>query len=692
MSTVLRVGALLLSLASCGVFGSERQDLAEPRHTHLDRRGHRETFGRCREHTPERRALFGELHVHTRYSLDANLQGNRASPDDAYRFARGEAIEVGPLDESGRPTRTAQIDRPLDFAAVTDHAEFMGFVGACADPDSNAYDRRGCKMFRGGGSWAFGLLNMQTAQRGRRLNRHMACGTNGVDCDEYYRDLWIDTRNAAERNLDRTSACRFTTFVGYEYTANPFTGVLGNVANMHRNVIFRNGIVPDRPVDYFHTQDLRVFWERLDEECLSSDDGCDVLVIPHNSNLSSGLMFAETPPGSSDPYTPRDDARRSELERLFEIYQHKGASECLPGASSSDELCDFEITPYNNLRSAKTDSPDELSERDFVRDAFGRGMVRQRTSGMNPFAYGLIASTDNHLGLAGQVHEALFLGGGGAGESGGGPLPDRIYFGPGGLTGVWAEENAREAIFRALEAKETFATSGPRIPVRLFGGWDDFEGWCHGDATERARTGYDRGVPMGGTLPERPEGVAHPTFVSSAVHDPGTDAHPGAPLQHLEIVKGWLDEHDVLQVTTHLLAGDRERGALNPHDCAVGTQGSHSMCARWEDQDFDPTRPAFYYVRAVEVPTCRWTTRVCVEEGFDCSSDSPTPIDTACCDRRLGLHAPRCFGVRCEAGSDDPCCAQDVVQPAIRERAWSSPIWYTPPDWVTGELQQAATP
>ncbi|HJL24016.1 MAG TPA: DUF3604 domain-containing protein, partial [Polyangiaceae bacterium LLY-WYZ-15_(1-7)] len=532
---------LLLVLTACGARRPERPDLAAPEQVALSRTPRLEPTGHCRENVPERQPLFGELHVHTRYSLDANLQGTRVSPDDVYRFAKGETIGISPLDAEGRPTRTAQIDRPLDFAAVTDHAEFLGFVAACADPESEAYDRRGCRMFRGGGPAAFGLLNMQTAQRGRRLARQMACGREGVDCDGYRRDLWNDTRNAAERHHDRTEACRFTTLVGYEYTANPFSDALGKVHNLHRNVIFRNGIVPDRPIDYFDTQDLATFWRRLDAECREAGNGCDVVVIPHNSNLSSGLMFAETD-RSGSPWTPEDAARRADLERLFEVYQHKGASECLPGSSTSDELCDFEIVPYDNLESAKLDRPDPLQQRDFVRDAFGAGMRMQRELGVNIFGYGLIASTDNHLGLAGNVHEALFLGGGGAGEAGageggGGVFPDRIYFGAGGLAGVWAEENGREAIFRALRRRETFGTSGPRIPIRLFGAWSGLgEGWCaEDDARTRARLGYEAGVPMGDTLPPPPEGAGAPVFAASAVHDPGTEALPGARLQRLEL-------------------------------------------------------------------------------------------------------------------------------------------------------------
>ena len=671
-------------LVACG--GAERSPAVEVHDPVLLRAPAPERFGRCREFDPNRRPLFGELHVHSRYSLDANLQGTRATPADIYRFARGEEIALPPLDDAGRPTRVARIDRPLDFAAVTDHAEFLGFVAACEDPGSRAYRRMGCRLYRRGGGAAFDFLNMQTAQHGLLLHRNRACGREGQHCDRGRRDLWLDTQNAAERHLDRTEACTFTTFVGYEFTLNPFSDAMGRVHNLHRNVIFRNGIVPQRPLDVFEVRHLPDLWKRLDEDCRQGASGCDALVIPHNSNLSAGMMFGD------ETLAPADWRRRADLERLFEIYQHKGASECLPGTPTSDELCDFEIVPYRDLEGAKRDMTEQPEAADFVRGAFGEGMRQQRTLGVNPFAYGFVGGTDNHLGLAGNVHEALFAGGGGAGEAGadqtGGPVfPDRIYFGGGGLAGVWAEENAREAIFRALRRRETFGTSGPRIAIRQFVAWSglDADDWCRANDDERARLGYERGVSMGGELGAAPaDGRAlHPTVAVSATFDPGTTTHPGARLQRLQIIKGWLDEADALQVIVHLVAGRPEVGlGLDTTTCQPSNDGYRTLCAVWRDPDFDPSRPAFYYARAIEVPTCRWTTRMCVEAGYDCGGDRP--IDVACCDRRLGLNEPDCRLKTCTPArqrDQDPCCALDVVDPLVQERAWSSPVWYVPLGW-----------
>ncbi|MCB9634563.1 MAG: DUF3604 domain-containing protein [Sandaracinus sp.] len=671
-------------LVACGGRdGVERPDLGSPRDVALLPTPNLEPFGHCADFEPTRRPYFGELHVHTRFSLDANLEGTRGSPDDAYRFAKGERVAIPPLDEEGRPTRSAQLDRPLDFAAVTDHAEFLGFVGACGDPTSPAYRNRGCRMFRSGGRVAFGLLNMQTAQRGRRLLRHPACGRDNRHCEAALRDLWAETRNAAERHVDRTEACRFTTFVGYEYTANPFGRALSKVHNLHRNVIFRSGIVPERPIDYFSTNDLRVFWQQLEDECRDGDSGCDAVVIPHNSNLASGMMFRETA-GRREPWTDDDLRRREALERLFEIYQHKGASECLPGTLAGDEACDFELVPYDNLESAKVDRIDHLQSRDFLRDAFGAGLRMQRDRGVNAFGYGVIAATDNHLGLPGNVNEGQFVGGGGAGEvgvNGDAIFPDRIYFGGGGLAGVWAEENGREALFRALRRRETFGTSGPRIPVRFFGGWRPFgPEWCGLDERERARVGYERGAAMGATLGAPPEG-ATPSFAVSAVFDPGTAAFPGARLQRVEIVKGWLDDLDQLQVRVFTVAGDPSDGAALPARSCRSEGGQTTLCAEWSDPEHRVDRPAFYYARVLEVPTCRWTTHVCLAAEYDCSG--ARPVDLACCDPRLGLNEPACWNRGCDASAvpPDPCCRPDVVNPTIQERAWSSPVWYYPAGW-----------
>ncbi|MEM7138995.1 MAG: DUF3604 domain-containing protein [Myxococcota bacterium] len=639
-----------------------------------------EEFHRCAEFTQSRRAFFGELHSHTTYSLDANLEGTRLSPRQAYRFAQGRAVTPPGTDAP------IQLDRPLDFTAVTDHAEFLGFVAACQDPNSQAYRKKGCQIYRRRPDWGVLVVDAHLKDEDKFHNPPRACGDAGEHCYAYREAMWIDLQNEAEAAYDRSDKCRFTSLVGYEYSASPSDGTVhvGKVHNMHRVVLFRNSIVPRVPVDFFdagHVQDL---WAGLRRHCTDLGNGCDVLAIPHNANLSAGRMFAGTIHQSKNGQSPIDAAYASEqatFEPLMEIYQHKGSSECIPGQTSGDELCAFEVVPYDNLRAAKTGKKTSVSEVDTMRYGLGEGLRFQASIGANPFQFGIVGGTDGHLGLAGNVGEARFLGGGGAGESHlageSASFPDRVYFGPGGLTGVWAEENSREAIFRALRRKETFATSGTRIQVRSFGGWHIPSGWC--GQRNRVDEAYRRGVPMGGTITEPPAPYARPLFAIEAVADPGTAKYPGAKLQRVQIIKGYLDASGNPQVRVFDVAGDANRGNdVDIHTCEPSAEGFDRLCTVWGDDSFDPEQQAYYYVRAVETPTCRWSTRMCAKHTVHC--DNPRgKIDEQCCDPSAGLHPNNCALVICDdAHLDDPCCQPDVVRPLIQERAWTSPIWYTP--------------
>lgn len=602
-----------------------------------------EELGRCADKNPARNPYFGDLHVHTSLSLDANLQGNRLSVTDAYRFARGEAIGVQPHDEEGRPLRTVQLARPLDFVAITDHAEFLGVVHGCTTEGSAEYDTTACKAYRDDPDGSFFGFNLRIAFDQFSAENATPCSPNEGGCQDSTAAGWRDTQAAAEAAYDRSDACTFTSFVAYEWSGSPGT------FNLHRNVIFRNHVVPKHPTGYFDEGQEQGLWRRLHADCLDGDGPCDALTIPHNSNLSSGLMF-ETVDEDGKAFDADYAKARSELEPLVEVFQHKGDSECLPGTTSSDELCDFEKMPYASLSSATLGGePDELVESDFVRHALGRGLELVAALGVNPFAYGMIASTDSHIGTPGAVDERAFVGHGGAGltvrDSLPPGLPDRPWFNPGGLAVLWAEENSREALFAAMRRREAYGTSGPRIVLRFFGGAGYEPSIC--DASDLAEQGYAGGVPMGGVLTD---GSRPPRFVVSALRDAGTPDRPGGLLQRVQIIKGSLVGGKA-QFAVFDVAGGDNGASVDPLTCEPKGDGADSLCAVWQDPSFDPASPAFYYVRVLENPSCRWQAYQCNDAGVDCAV--PATVTEGF----------------------EGCCEQPYAQ---QERAWSSPIWYTP--------------
>ena len=415
-----------------------------------------------------------------------------------------------------------------------------------------------------------------------------------------------------------------------------------------------------------------------------------MLTIPHNTNLSEGIYF-EYEMANGEPFTPQYAERRRAMEPVIEIYQHKGASECFPGDMSSDELCGFEIIPFSNLATTNQNRITPPDPKGFLRHAYGEGMKLEESLGTNPFGYGITAATDTHISAPGFIAEDDFKGHGGAGQPNRflpapAGFPDQEYLSPGGLTGVWAEENARGAIFRAFRNKEVFGTSGPRIVARLFGGWDYPSSIC--DDENLAVQGYAGGVPMGGTLGAQP-GTEAPMFVVSTKQDP-----MGAPLQRVQIVKGWLDG-DEYQVRVYEVAGNPDNGAsVNLDTCVPSGSGASDLCQLWQDPDFDPSERAYYYARVIENPTCRWSTLQCSQADYDCNDwdyNSCQALEATgqssylcdCCDPSAGLHVDWCESVDCTNPEDLPedearCCVARV-QPVIQERAWTSPIWYQPP-------------
>jgi hypothetical protein len=613
---------------------------------------------RCAHRVPERQALFGDLHVHTSLSSDAWNFGVRLMPEDAYRYAFGQEIRLAPVDAEGNGTRPVRIDRPLDFAAVTDHAEFLGESVICADPEREGYSSDFCEVMRAGKGRDPKLLMKIMSPITWRDSE--TCGEEDARCVDAARGVWHRVIDAAETWNDESESCERTTFIGYEYSSHR----LGS--NLHRNVIFKNATVPRMPVSYLEAPREWELWAALQRDCIDAGTGCDALAIPHNSNISNGRMFAVDYPGASSLDAQRRRAAlRARVEPLIEIMQHKGDSECRNGLSNvlggEDELCDFEKFEDFAMESRDIDGdpcysgafadwlphlgPDCLSPLSYARYALVAGLEEQRRLGVNPFRFGLSASTDTHNALPGGVDERSFPGHLGVSDARAirrvkwdPEIAGNANNGPGGLIGVWAEENSRASIFAAMQRREVFGTSGPRIQPRLFAGWGIDDLSC--DTPDWLTDAYERAVPMGADLPPAPTNDARPRFVVAAQRDVGSDRDGG--LQRLQIVKGWADAEGRYHQQVIDVAGGANDASVDPSTCTPTGSGYDRLCARWTDPDFDRTVSAVYYARVVENPSCRFDTWQCLSLAAE-----ERPVD-------------------CEA------------QPRlIQERAWTSPIWYT---------------
>lgn len=649
-------------------------------------------LGHCEDYNPLRNPYFGDLHVHTTLSFDAANFSNRTDPYDAYNFAQGEEIGLPPYDGEGNPTRTIRLRRPLDFAAVTDHSEFLEETSVCTDPTSFGYDSSTCVNYRGEGDQfnlgsflVFGLYIILPNPGIPPL-----CLFHPYKCANRFADAWIMTLEAAEAAYDRSPDCSFTSFVGYEYTGST------NAVNLHRNVIFRGSEVA-YPISYLDAPTAEQLWKMLDATCTDTGNGCELLTIPHNTNLGGGKFFNPLTE-AGNPYSAVDAGLRARMEPLMEIYQHKGASECTGGndpLSSEDELCGFELigpgvctgSPEDdpNCVPLCSDQPNESSflafvgscvqPSDFARGMLRNGLTEQSRTGVNPFKMGFIGSTDTHNSTPGYVLEDDFkghhassddtleerLGGMSNFEGIIGILADLLlpntdfnkFYGAGALAVIWAEQNTRNALFDAMKRRETYATSGPRMIVRFFGGWEYPEDLC--SDTNLVHEGYTGGVPMGGDLAAKPAGAGAPKFVVSALRDSGTIQMPGTPLQRIQIIKGWMEKEGTGETREQVydVAGDPDNGAgVDLTTCESTGSGFDSLCMVWTDPDFDPDQLAFYYARVLENPVCRWSQRQCNDAGVDCST--------------MAL--------------DDPLydCCNGTIPSTIQERAWTSPIWYTP--------------
>jgi hypothetical protein len=609
----------------------------------------------CADRNPWRNVYWGDLHGHTGYSWDARGYDTLVSPEDAWSFARGNPVSLAPhVDGAG--TRTVALERPLDFAALTDHFEFLGETAICTDPTAAGYGSEECVAFRDpveNGAYLFGIL-LSEADPGRY---DAVCGDGWTRCLEAAVQRWADLLAATEDAYDRTAACGFTAFPAYEYTNTL------DVANLHRNVLFRSGVVPALPPCYFDAPTPEQLWEQLDAAC-DPAEGCDVMVIPHNANLSNGNMFWVDP---EDPRPEEEQRRilelRARMEPLAEIAQHKGDGECRNGLSGiggdPDPACDFEkLRPATHPDCGETTGMGGMRlwgcvhRLDFLRNVLKEGLRIEARTGVNPYRLGFIGSTDTHNGTPGYVDDLDFQGHVGLVDDtpekrlGPGTITHHgIIYNPGGLAGTWAVENSRDAIFDALRRREVFGTSGPRIPVRFFGGWGYDAAVCD-DAAALPEAGYRGGVPMGGVLPPA-GGAAAPVFVLHAAADEGTDAHPGAQLQQLHVIKGWIDGDGAVHEEVFTVAGDPDNGAaVDVETCVATGAGAAALCAVWTDPDFDPAVPAFYYLRVLEDPVCRWSTKKC--NAFP-------------------------------AGERPPLCdEEELPRKTVQHRAWSSPIWYVP--------------
>ena len=607
---------------------------------------------------PDRNAYFGDLHVHTAYSFDAYVFGTLNSPDDAYRYAKGNAME----HPSGYQV---QLQRPMDFYAVTDHAMLMGLVKEAAETDTefsrydvskplhdiNAPDNMNVLSLGDRGS-AFGTFLPEV------LNGLLDGSIDRELVDSVTKSAWRDTIRAAN---EAYIPGNFTTFAAFEYTSS--TDERGN---LHRNVIFRDtDRMPAMPFSRFNSQNPEGLWQWMDD---LRERGVESLAIPHNSNGSNGAMFQMTD-WAGEPIDNNYAETRMRNEPLVEITQVKGTSETHPLLSRNDEWANFEITPYRVATKLYSEP-----RGGYVRDAYLRGLQLQERGVINPYKFGVVGASDTHTGAASLQEKSFFSKAGmldGTAELRG-SVPASFLYGtvmkyvdPGmvqevdgknylatssfeywsasGLAAVWAEENTREAIYDAFRRKETFATSGPRIKVRFFAGFGFDDAML--ERADLASHAYATGTPMGNDLSA--SGTQEPGFLVWATADP-----EGTPLQRVQIIKGWLQDGEHREQVFDVACSDGgvpdptsrrcpdNGAAVNLKDCSrTAGVGAAELKSVWRDPQFSADQEAFYYVRVLENPSCRWSTWDAINAGVEPRSDLPT---------------------------------------TIQERAWSSPIWLRP--------------
>ena len=551
---------------------------------------------------------WGDTHVHTYLSGDAFGMGTRLTPDEAYRFAKGQ-----PVTATGGAQ--ARLNRPLDFLLIADHAENMGVLPKLASGDPRLLateDGERWAAFFATAPALSAALNADDLEAHNAAAKVLLAGKGAWNADfrlddAFRREVWHEVIDAAERHNDPGT---FTTFAGYEYSSS-------DPAMLHRNVLFAGGPEHTRqtmPFSKWDSPNPEDLWAHLD--AYEKRTGSAVISIPHNGNLSRGQLFSTRTYGG-EPLTAAYATTRAAREPVTEVTQIKGDSETHPLASPADAFANHETWGAADVEAAQS----------YARPALKRGLAQQAALGVNPFKFGMIGSTDSHNGLA-TAEESNFWGKMATNEPGPYRARTSAIYSAAGYAAVWAEANTREALFAAFKRREVYATTGPRITLRFFAGWD----FAVDDATAAALAdlGYDRGVPMGGDLAPGPEGAV-PTFLIGALKDPN-----GANLDRIQVVKGWRDRDGGLHERVYDVAmSDRRESGTEDRPA-----GAAEFAMRWVDEHFDPTVAAFYYVRVIEVPTPRWTAYDAVRYGI-----AALPEDT-----------PQ----------------------VIQERAYSSPIWYTP--------------
>ncbi|BCX49647.1 conserved hypothetical protein [Haloferula helveola] len=583
------------------------------------------------------RPLWGDQHLHTSWSFDAGFVCT-IGVEEALRFARGETVET----TYGVP---AQLSRPLDWVVMTDHSDSLGFTSEIRAGNEELMKDKLLKKWNE--TMASGDLDAITAVAMDAIQRQ-GKGTlpEAAKDPEFLQSVWEKYTKIIEGYNDPG---RFTAFIGYEWTPNPGPG-----NNMHRNVVYRDGKeIADKmsPYTTFESQDPEDLWKWM--ATYEEKTGGRVHAIPHNGNLSNGLMFNAVETYSGGELTKEYAETRMRFERIYETTQIKGDGESHPSLSPNDEFADFELWDKGNLN--LTPKKPGMIQYEYSREAYKNGLMLEKKLGANPFKFGLAAGTDAHTALA-AVEEDNFFGK----HSGVEPSPSRwehitLAFdgreilgwemASAGYTAVWATENTREAIWDAMHRKEVYASTGPRMSVRFFGGWEFTEEDAM--AREPGWVGYDKGVPMGADMEKGPDGKS-PSFLVAAMRDP-----IGGNLDRMQVIKGWLDKEGKTHERIYDVAvsGDRKIGEDGRCKEKVGDTvdvknatwtnsiGAPELSAVWTDPDFDPTEPAFYYVRVIQIPTPRWT-------AYEC--------------KRFGITMP------------------DEVPMKIQERAYTSPIWYNP--------------
>ena len=565
-----------------------------------------------------REAYFGDLHLHTSLSFDAYLGGTTVGPEQAYQFARGDSINY----LGGR----IRYEHPLDFLAVTDHSEYMGVSNTVEDEDGNnelAKTSLGKKI---------SSKDLKTRIEAMWRISNSFSGQVPVDelnNEQTIKNVWKREKDAANKYYQPG---KFTTFLAYEYSSIP------DGRNLHRNVIFKRDKAPDKPFSSVESINPEDLWTYLET---NRKLGFESLAITHNANVSDGSMF-DLSDSYGVPITEAYAKRRIENEPLAEIIQSKGSSETHPGLSPNDEFANFEL--YVNLLTRPRIGKISGS---YYREALGRGIQIEQKVGANPYEIGTAGGSDFHNGLSTPEEN----NGGPTGYFGPGTKPAkikdfaRIVTGSSGLTGVWAEQNTREAIFNALKRKEVFATSGTRLKLRFFSGWKYNRNLLKTD--QWVKDAYEQGVPMGAELPVKPAGIKAPQFVVWAIKDPNS-----GNLDRIQVIKIWVKNGKSNEkIFDVVYAGNRKpdpkSGKLpsigNTVDLKSATYtnsiGSTELSTLWVDPEFDPAVPAVYYLRALEIPTPRWSTILAVK------NDIPLPKE---------------------------------VPATIQERGFSSPIWYKP--------------